>query len=237
MTAVIAALEGELQSFRERMQQAVTSQWNGREITRGLFSGKDVVLACSGAGKVNAALCTQYILDTYTVDALFFVGIAGSLNSTLRLVDVIVAEDCMQWDVDLTAFGYGRGELPSPGGKAPERLLGDSSFVRRALSWHGTGGKVVSGRILTGDSFVQVGQLQEGMYPGNVVTDLGGDAVEVEGGAAAHVCRVNSIPFLLVRVISDTPGEGKVRHFKRFLSSSSKKLSSLVSFLLKEDPS
>ncbi len=234
MIAVISALEGETSSIRIKMKDIVSEKWKERIITRGSFSGEDIILACSGAGKVNAALCVQFIIDRYEIETIFFVGIAGALNPSLSIGDIVAAKECIQWDVDISAFGFKRGTIPQPDSKGEVRIFeSDESLLKKVLAWKLPGGKVVPGRILTGDSFITGKIIRERPWLDAAFKELHGDAVEMEGAAAAQVCYENGISFLLVRVISDTLSGGKVKHFGRFLSSSSEKLSSLIAFILK----
>ncbi len=235
--AVISALEEETAGIRTMLENTILEKWKGKTITRGTFSGTDVVLACSGAGKVNAALCVQLVIDRYEVETVLFAGIAGALNPSLHRGDIVVAKDCIQWDVDISAFGFSRGTISLPDSRGTLQVFkSDELLVKKALSWNSAGGKVVSGRILTGDSFITGKIIRERPWLDAAFKELKGDAVEMEGAAAAQVCYENGIPFLLFRVMSDTPfasSGGRVKHFRRLLSSSSEKISLLITFILK----
>ncbi len=235
--AVISALEEETAGIRTELENTVVEKWKGKTITRGTFSGTDVVLACSGAGKVNAALCVQFIIDRYKVTAVFFAGIAGALNPSLNIGDIVAAKDCIQWDVDISAFGFIRGAISLPDNRGTLQVFkSDESLLKKALTWKSTGWKVVSGRILTGDSFITGKIIRDKPWLDAAFKELKGDAVEMEGAAAAQVCYENGIPFSLIRVITDTPfasSGGRVKHFRRLLTSSSKKISLLIAFILK----
>jgi len=74
--------------------------------------------------------------------------------------------------------------------------------------------KLHVGRILTGDRFVtheSIGHLLE------LKTELGGDAVEMEGAAVAQACIIHQIPFLIIRTISDKANADSPIDFPRFL--------------------
>lgn len=54
-------------------------------------------------GKVNAALYTQILIDHFGVDAIVHTGIAGSMDETVRHLDVVVADGLTYYDVRRTA--------------------------------------------------------------------------------------------------------------------------------------
>ena len=55
------------------------------------------------------------------------------------------------------------------------------------------------GRVVTGDAFVNSDEKRA--YLRN---EFNGLCCEMEGGAIAHVCHVNKVPFLIIRAISDS---------------------------------
>ena len=64
--------------------------------------------------------------------------------------------------------------------------------------------KVFTGRVLTGDMFISKKEKRE-----ELVKDFDGFCCEMEGAAIAQVASLNSIPFTVVRLISDLPnGQG-----------------------------
>ena len=56
-------------------------------------------------------------------------------------------------------------------------------------------------------------------------------AVDMESGAIAQVCYVRSVPFLAIRVVSDTPGSNN--HFEQYTDFWSKAPESTFSILRK----
>lgn len=62
---------------------------------------------------MNAATCTQMIIDVYEPHALVFSGVAGGLLPNMRIGDLVVASHLIQYDIDVTAFGNGPGDRSS----------------------------------------------------------------------------------------------------------------------------
>ncbi len=231
---MLGALEEEVAWFVKRMEISSTGDYNGRKVYSGYLEGFPCVVTWSGAGKVFAAAATQFLIDHYHPDTVFFVGIAGGLSGNLNIGDVAVADRVMMHDVDLSFFGFKRGELPSPVSENLSKKTAaagviecDKDLLSAALSWKHSGFALRRGLIITGDSFIHSGNT-----PG-YIKDTGGIAVDMEGAASALVCVDGGVSFFLARVISDTP-EGTVKKgFGKFLVNSSEKLYYLVSHIIK----
>jgi len=70
---------------------------NGLTFVAGTLEGKPVVLMKSGVSVVNAAMTTQLVLDRFAVRRIVFSGIAGGVDPTLAIGDVVVPEDWGQY--------------------------------------------------------------------------------------------------------------------------------------------
>ncbi len=234
MIAVLGALEEEVSWFIKNMEIQDTGSYNGRYVYSGYLEGFPCVVTWSGAGKVFAAAATQFLIDHYHPDILFFVGIAGGLSENLNIGDVAVADRVMMHDVDLSFFGFKRGELPSPvsgnsfGRRAAAGVIEcDRTLLSAALSWKHSGFALRYGLIITGDSFIHSGNTPA------YIKDTEGIAVDMEGAASALVCVDGGVSFFLSRVISDTPDGTVKKGFGKFLVNSSEKLYYLVSHIIR----
>ena len=58
-----------------------------------------MVVVKSGIGKVNAAVCTQILVDDFKVDAVINTGIAGSLNPEINIGDIVISTDVVHHDM------------------------------------------------------------------------------------------------------------------------------------------
>ncbi len=92
--AVISAFDPEWQALKAQVHDAKTETVAGNAFVTGTLSGKPVVLMLSGVSMVNAAMNTQRLLDHYHVRAIVFSGIAGGVDPSLHVGDVVVPE---QW--------------------------------------------------------------------------------------------------------------------------------------------
>ena len=98
---IIGAMAEEATLLKGRMQDMqVTTAW-GMDFCEGSLGGRPVVLVVSGIGKVNAAVCATVLVERFAVSHIIFTGVAGSLDATIEIGDVVVSTDCVQHDFDL----------------------------------------------------------------------------------------------------------------------------------------
>jgi adenosylhomocysteine nucleosidase len=114
--AVISAFDPEIAVLLAQTEGQQRRERNGIVFTTGKLMGKDVVLFLSGVSMVNAAMTTQMALDSFTIDRIVFSGIAGGVDPTLDVGDVVVAD---QWSQYLEAvMGRKTANGFDPGGRA-----------------------------------------------------------------------------------------------------------------------
>lgn len=227
---VLGAMDGEIVEFVKQVTTGRREMWHGFEIHRGTMEGRDVVVARSGVGKSMAACVTQHLVDTYSPGAIVFTGLAGGLRPDLEIGDTVVARDCIQHDLDATALGFKRGEIPYTQYRV---LTCDEALVSLAAGVDSLQGRTVVGRVLTGDQFLVASEMKADEM---LRSDLAGDVVEMEGASVGLVAQVNEIPFLVIRTVSDTVRGGPRVDFVRFLSHASRNSLHFVSHVLKRLP-
>lgn len=222
--AIMSAMDVEIERYLERCTLHGSTQQAGLTFHEAEWHGHDLVLVKAGVGKVNAALCTQILIDVFGVDAVICTGSAGALTSTLDIGDIVVASDCVQHDVLVEFLGLSRGEIPFTDHRLFET---DPALRRRALEVSLSDHTIVEGRVLTGDTFVE-----DESYRENIRRDLDGDCVEMEGAAVGQVCTMNDVPYLVVRAISDRADGTSDVDFEAFLQEAAYSSSRIVLHLL-----
>lgn len=177
----------------------------GMSFAEGRISGVSVVIVQSGVGKVNAALCAQRLIIQFNVTHIINTGIAGAVAHGLNVFDFVVSTDALYHDMDASGFGYKAGEIPQmecsdfPADKAMAEAA--QSVFESLPEFHNH--SLVLGRIASGDQFISSTDAKA-----RIARLFAPACVEMEGAAVAHVCYVNSIPFVIVRCISDTADDG-----------------------------
>ena len=112
MLGIIGAMSQEVENLKEAMSEVTVENRAGMEFCQGRLKGRDVVVVRSGIGKVNAAICSQILVDRYHVTAIINTGIAGSLRNEINIGDIVLSKDTLQHDMDATGFGYPLGVIP-----------------------------------------------------------------------------------------------------------------------------
>lgn len=220
----MSAMDVEIERYLERCTLHGSTQRAGLTFHEAAWHGHDLVLVKAGVGKVNAALCTQILIDAFGADAVICTGSAGALTTSLDIGDIVVAEDCVQHDMLVEFMGLSRGEIPFADHRFFET---DPALRRRALEVSLADHTLTEGRVLTGDTFVD-----DEDYRKQIREDLDGDCVEMEGAAVGQVCTMNDVPYLVVRAISDRADGTSDIDFGAFLREAAYSSSQIVLHLL-----
>ena len=104
-TGIIGAMDEEVNSLKEALDEKKVSTIAGMEFCEGRLDGADVVVVKCSVGKVNAAACTQILIDRFEVDRIINTGVAGSLDAAIDIGDIVVSTEAVQHDMDVTVLG------------------------------------------------------------------------------------------------------------------------------------
>jgi adenosylhomocysteine/aminodeoxyfutalosine nucleosidase len=226
MTGILCAMVEELEPVLEYMNIKEKTVHANNTYYLAEFEGRDVVLAYSKIGKVNASVTATVMIEKFGVDVLLFSGVAGGVDEDLNIGDLIVATHVCQHDVDLSVFGYKHGFIP----ESEIFFDCDASLVNLAQKVAKTlNVPLKKGIIASGDQFVHSKNRKEWIQE-----VFGASAIEMEGGAVGCVCWNEGVPFFMLRAISDTAEEGAGVDFDEFLEESSKTSAKFLIEMLKE---
>ena len=207
---IIGAMPEETATLLDAMHESKCVKIGDREFHVGTLEGKKVVISECGYGKVNAAVCTQLMITEFGVTAVINSGVAGTLDASVGIGDIVVSTETVQQDYDMHEIGFERGLIPNVGKisiDADEKLRTAAVSAIRSTS---SGTNVFEGRVCTGDQFISGTEEME-----DITNVFGGLCCEMEGGAIAQVCYLNNVPFVIVRAISDNvSGEGPADYEK-----------------------
>ena len=112
--AVISAFAPEWIALQEMLEDRTDTVINGTTFASGTIEGKPVVLFLSGVSMVNAAMTSQLALDHFNIDRIVFSGIAGGVDPSLHIGDVVVPEQWAQYQEALYAREV-EGKFVPPG--------------------------------------------------------------------------------------------------------------------------
>ena len=225
---IIGAMAPEIEALRNTLQEPVQSEAAGMTFWEGRIGRMPVVLVRSGIGKVNAAVCTQILIDRFQVTHILNTGIAGSLNEEIDIGDAVVSTDAVYHDVDATYFGYQPGQVPQLSTFAFPADPAFSKEVKEALKTASEEIHVYSGRVVSGDSFVIDQKTKD-----RIRDVFHGYCVEMEGAAIAHTAWLNQIPFVIVRFISDKANEESIKTYDEIEEEASMRSARMTSEVLR----
>ncbi len=163
----------------------------------GRIGRNSVILSKSGIGKVNSALGTYQMIREHKPDCIISTGVAGGLGEGVDVMDVIAATRMVYhdtWCGEGNAFGQVQG--------LPLYYESHPALVRQVEALRDTPGApwIHCGLICSGDRFISDPEEEESIlwhFPEAI-------AVDMESCSIAQVCYLNQVPFISLRVISDS---------------------------------
>lgn len=218
---IIGAMESEVETLVSHLEAAKETKLAGTIFYEGKLNGLDSVVVRCGIGKVNAALCVQMLCDCFGVSHVVNTGIAGSLDPQLDIGDLVISQDAMYHDVDCRNFGYAAGQMPG----MPVCFQADPELTKLAFAAAESvnPGHNKIGRIASGDQFVRQRVLKE-----HIIAVTGALCTEMEGAAIAHAAFRNSVPFVIIRAISDKADDSAEMDYPTFEALAAKRCSAVT---------
>ena len=198
MIGIIGAMAHEVELLKDSMSIDDIETHCGIEFYIGYIGDKNVVLTGCGVGKVNAAIAATVLINEFKCNLVINTGIAGGVKG-LNTCDVCIGTKLYYSDVDVTVFGYSKGQIPG----LPKYFSINYDVlisVKKVLNQLEIPYNETT--IYTADKFASDIEILDGF-------DLTDNhiACEMEGTAIAHVCVKSGVDFLVLRYISDIVGE------------------------------
>lgn len=190
---IIVAMHKELELLLPLLQNSEESRMGGCEFHRGKVGRHDVIAMQCGIGKVNAAIGTLTLVNSFLPDFVINSGVAGGADQSISVMDVVAGARVAYHDV----WCGPESELGQVQG-LPLYFEGTKRLLDLVPNREG----IHKGLICSGDQFIDTLDAVS-RIKGNFPEAL---AVDMESGAIAQVCHLNKVPFLALRVISDSPG-------------------------------
>ena len=225
---IIGAMDVEVELLKESMaaEGAVETSHTGQlSFFTGTLSGAPVVVAQCDVGMVNAAAHTQLIIDRFAVRGVVNTGVAGSLDASIDIGDIVVATDAVNHLMDVGNLGYAPGQTPGlstlafPADEALRRAAVDAAAELDIQTWEG--------RVASGDVFVR-----EDVDKNRIADTFDASCCEMEGAAIAQVCWLNRVPFAIVRAISDKADGTDYIDYPTFEAQAARQCAALVTRMI-----
>ena len=196
---IIGAMQMEVDALQAAMESPASETISGITFVTGRIGKHDIVAAQCGIGKVFAAMCAQTMILKFAPEAIINIGVAGTVTKGLSVLDIAIADNVCQHDMDTSPLGdpvgliSGINQIFFP---ADENLAAAIGAAADKL-----GCRHITGTIASGDQFIHLPEKKDWIRD-----TFHAIAAEMEGGSIGHVCTVNKVPFAILRTISDGDG-------------------------------
>ena len=223
MIAIISALDIELELLEKAIQGKKAQNILGKTFFSGTINSVPVVVVKSGVGKVHSACVTTLLINNFNPSLIIFSGIAGGISNNLKPLDVVIASAVCQHDYDLSPLGDEVGKVDGFSTPFIETCKKSNQIILDLNK------NAIYGIIATGDQFIASNERAS-----TISKTFGAIAVEMEGGAVGQIASGANVPFLVLRVISDSGKDSAPELFAVFCKKAAKISSMLVISALQE---
>lgn len=202
---ILCASDEELAPFLPMIETCKVTEKAMLRFYEGTIGGVELVALFSGVCKVNAAIASQILIDSFGVRAIINSGVAGGMNPKLQIFDTVISTEVCYHDVAEDILTEFHPWMDSAFFQADNKLVELSKTAANRIKTKGT---IYWGRMVTGESFIANEGRQE------INDRFSPLSVDMENASIAHVCYVNNIPFISVRCITDTASYSGNEHFE-----------------------
>lgn len=228
MIGIICAMDEEVISLKRKMHVTKQREIAGMNFFIGTVEDKEVAVVRCGIGKVDAAVCTQILIDLFNVEYVINTGVAGGLHPELNIEDIVISSDTLEHDVDTSMTEDSKGEMPDMKKTYFEVNAKLITAAKTAAEGLKGGYKVFIGRVASDDQFICSMKVKEEIH-----STFTAYCAEMEGAAIAHACFLNQVPFVSIRVISDKADQSGDINFEEFVDTSAKNVSRMIEGILR----
>lgn len=228
---IMGAMNEEIQHLIGELVDRKDEEIGQRVFHRGTLWGTPCVLVFARWGKVAAATTATTLINRLGINELLFTGVAGAVDASLKLGDIVIGQKLYQHDMDARPF-FSRHEIPLLGVSALETcnirstrlyqaveafFAHDLAPVQAQAKHYGikiNNPTCTHSDIASGDKFfaekAAIEELRQRLPSVR--------CVEMEGAAVAQVCLEHKIPFSILRTISDSGDEQAPVDFVAFVN-------------------
>ena len=208
---VLTAMTSEYEQLATLLADVQKCEKDGISYLVGRISSNEIILRQCGIGKVNAAVGTAELIRSFAPDAIVSTGVAGGIDTSLAVMDVVVSSSIVYHDV-WCGMGCEYGQVQG----MPALFPASEKLYKVAQGLNDDSGNVTrihAGLICTGDQFI-TSREELDKIKSNFPAGL---AVDMESAAIAQTCHIYGVPFVSFRIISDTPGvDNHIEQYENF---------------------
>ncbi len=224
---VIGAMQSEVEGLVRELSSVKEETLGSVRFFVGEMLGKKVAVTKCGVGKVYAAIATEAMIIAYSPRLIINTGVGGAVASGLKTTDVVIAQRLVQHDMDTSPLGDPKGLVSGINKiyfEADKRAV---DIIMTAAKEQGITAHL--GTVATGDKFVAARDDKE-----RIAKEFDASACEMEGGAVAQVAFVNSVPFAVIRAISDSADGEATMDYPAFMPIAAKISAALTLSLIEK---
>lgn len=224
---IIGAMEEEIRIIKENMSDFEIVESHQNMFYHGKIGNREIILVQSGIGKVNATITTVLLVQLFKVDLIINTGTAGAIHKGLKVGDIIIADSLTYHDVDVTGFGYDKGQMAG----MPSVYYSNSeiTLMAKEVCYELMINPIV-GKIVSGDQFInnkeRLATIEKDFPKAK--------ACEMESTAIAQAAYVMNVPFVIIRAISDSADEQAAVSFDEFVLLAGKASAKIVMKLVEK---
>ncbi|MDE6637326.1 MAG: 5'-methylthioadenosine/adenosylhomocysteine nucleosidase [Muribaculaceae bacterium] len=203
---ILAAMDKEIALLLPLLENKSEVDFDVRKAYIGKVGKHDVCVMKCGIGKVNSALNAFRMIENFHPDLVINSGVAGGADPSMKVGSLLIATEAAYHDV-WCGPGTKWGQMDG----MPERFKMDANVIESCRKSESP--DVRFGLICSGDRFIskveEVDFIKEN-YPDALACDM-------ESASIAQACHDCGVPFAVVRVVSDTPGQAdNISQYKNF---------------------
>ncbi len=185
---IIVAMSKELAMILPLLSDATVETRGAVTLHRGRIGGNDIAVMQCGIGKVNAAIGAVSLIDAFSPDLVINTGVAAGAGDDIRGMYIVVADSLAHHD--FWCIGEEWGHVPGCPRLFPAEVpaVAEKSGAKKGL-------------IASGELFISRKEEIDSIRSHFPEVK----AVDMESAAIAQACCLRQVPFMCLRVISDSP--------------------------------
>ncbi|MCV3754090.1 5'-methylthioadenosine/S-adenosylhomocysteine nucleosidase [Ureaplasma zalophigenitalium] len=189
MIGLIVALQDEISYFLANNNHYKIKRINNTNYYIFKIQGKEFVLVFSDVGLVNAAMATTALIDHFEVNFIVNLGSCGTNHPEAKLLQAYVINSVQYMNVDLTAFGYEKNQIP----RKPVSFLSHKNLSAELAEWLET----TELPCASSDMFIDHEQH-------TLIKSIKPSLIDMELAAIAHVAHAHFIEWISIKCVSDS---------------------------------